>query len=195
MKPITYILLAAAMIAGGLTAGCSSDPTKGYTWEPPYRKDIHSVAVPIWTVSKDVYRRGLEFNLTEALKKQIPLQTPYMISDKSRADTLLVGRIESVSQRALSINPDTGVPREMEITMVVSFTWTDLRSGKGGKVLAKMASFPASDTYLPSAPFNEDFFWGNESLMNRLAMRIVEKLEIPYGDKPYIIEEPDKEAD
>lgn len=189
MKHIAFALLTAALLAALMpTAGCSADPTKGYSWDPPFRKDIRSVAVPIWTVGKDVYRRGLEFSLTEAIKKQIPLQTPYNISDKSRADTLLVGRIESVTQRALSYNPDTGYPREMEITVTVSFTWTDLRSGHGGKDLAKRGFFRATDTYLPSPPFNEDFFWGDASLMNRLAMHIVEQMEIPFGEAPNISE-------
>jgi hypothetical protein len=182
MNRIASILLAAAVGVGGLMSGsCSSDPHQGYTWGPPFRKDIRTVAVPIWTVGKDVYRRGLEFRLTEAIKKQIPLRTPYQISDKSRADTLLTGTIDSVIQRPLSINPDTGRPRESEITLVVTFTWTDLRSGKGGETLKQEVNFRASDTYIPSAPFNEDFFWGSESLMNRLAQQIVEKMELPWG--------------
>ncbi len=182
MKQIAPILLA-ALLGGAalLTASCSSDPHQGYSWSPPFRKDIRTVAVPIWTVGKDVYRRGLEFRLTEAIKKQIPLRTPYQISDKSRADTLLTGTIDSVIQRPLSINPDTGRPRENEITLVVTFTWTDLRSGKGGESLRQISNFRVSDNYIPSSPFNEDFFWGSESLMNRMAQQIVEQMELPWG--------------
>jgi hypothetical protein len=158
-------------------AGCSSDPARGYSFANQYQENIRTVAVPIFDIGKDVYRRGLEFRLTEALVKRIELDTPYKVVEKKRADTELRGRIEQVEQRVLSFNPDTGLPREAEITFTVSFTWTDLRSGK---VLASQSRFRQAGTYLPQRPIGEDFFQGSEDVINRLARRVVEHMEKPW---------------
>jgi hypothetical protein len=174
MKHAAPFLLLGMLV---LSAGCSNDPTEGYSVAPLYRGGIRSVSVPIWTVGKDVYRRELEFRLTEAIQKQIALDTPYKVTSRARADTEITGTIDLIIQQPLSINPDTGVPREMSVTMVVSFKWTDLRDGK---VILERSNFRVSATYLPSEPFSEDFFWGSEDLINRLAARVVEQMEIPF---------------
>jgi len=158
-------------------AGCSSDPTRGYSIASQYPQDVRTVAVPIFEVGREVYRRGLEFRLTEAVVKRIELDTRYKVTDKSRADTELRGRIDRVEQRVLSFNPDTGLPRETEITMTVSFTWTDLRSGK---VLATRRRLRQAGNYIPEVPFNQDFFQGSEDAINKLALRVVEAMESPW---------------
>ncbi len=167
--PISLVLLAAA---AATSAGCG-----GYTMKNQYRGGIKTVAVPIWTRGKDVYRRGLEFRLTEALQKRIELDTPYKVVKKSQADTELTGKINLIEQRVLSKNPETGLPRELEATFTVSFTWKDLRNGE---VLVERKEFRVADTYIPHRPVGEDFFQGSESLINRLARRIVETMEAPW---------------
>ncbi len=178
MKNIATII-ASALAVGTLLAGggCSSDPTKGYTLKSQYPQDIKTVSVPIWHRGKQVYRRGLEMRLTEAVIKRLELDTPYKVTDKSRADSELRGTIDRVSQRVLSFNPDFGRPREMEITVTVSFTWTDLRSGK---VRAQRKDFRQAGTYIPPQPLGEDFFQGSEDVVNRLAKRIVEQMEADW---------------
>ncbi|HUT58319.1 MAG TPA: LptE family protein [Phycisphaerae bacterium] len=176
MRRLTAILL--TLLAGATAVpGCSNDPNKGYTFKSPYPSGVKTVAVPIWGRGKYVYRRGLEFRLTEALQKQVELDTPYKVVRKPRADTELTGTIDQIAQRPLSINPDTGRPREMEITFFVSFKWTDLRSGE---VLVERTNFRVAGTYLPAAGFNEDFFQGSEDVIDRLAARIVEQMEVPF---------------
>jgi len=178
MKTTCAILLLVGL--GILTAAmpaCNSDPTKGYTTQSQYRRGISSVAVPIWTRGKGVYRRGLEFRLTEALQKRIAFDTDYTVTVKQRADTELTGTIEQIVQRVLSFNPDTGLAREMEMTITVSFTWTDLRSGK---VLLERSNFRVAGTYIPPAPLGEDFFQGSEDVVNELARRIVEQMEADW---------------
>lgn len=163
-----------ALLAGGLV-GCEP---MGYTARSQYRKNIRTIAVPIWTRGKDVYRREVEIRLTQALAKRIELDTPYKITDRKKADTLLRGSIDKIEQATTSFNPDTGTPREIAVTFYVSFTWEDLRSGK---VLVKKTKFAVSDVYLPPSPFNEGFFLGSEALMERLARRIVETMEADWG--------------
>ena len=178
MKRIATVALWTALAVALCDAcGCSSDPRAGYTTKSQYVEGIKTVAVPIWRRGKKVYRRGLEMRLTEAIIKRMELDTPYKVTDKSRADTEIRGSIDLVSQRVLSFNPDSGMPREKEITMTVSFTWTDLRNGK---VIAERRNFRQTGTYIPPAPLGEDFFQGSEDVVNRLAKRIVEQMEADW---------------
>jgi hypothetical protein len=160
-----------------LAEGCSEDPHEAYSVTDQYRGGICSVCVPVWTRGKDVYRRGLEMRLTEAIVKRVQLDTPYTVIPKQRADTILNGNIDEIEQRVLSFNPDTGEPRELEITLVITFTWTDLRDGK---VLAEARRMRISGNYVVARPFNEDFFQGSEDAINRAARQIVEKMEAPW---------------
>ena len=176
MRSILLTLDAATAVL--LTAGgCSSDPANGYSFKSPYRTNIQTVAVPIWARGKDVYRREHEKRLTEAICKRIELDTPYKVTEKSRADTMLEGSLDQIDQRVMSYNPDSGMPRELEITFIVSFTWTDLRTGK---VILRKTRMPMAVSYIPEGAFNEDFFQGSEDVDNRLARRIVELLEIDW---------------
>ena len=170
LKILTSSALLAAVAA--MAVGCGS-----YTMKNQYRPGIKTVAVPIWTRGKDVYRRGLEMRLTEALVKCIELNTPYKVTGKARADTELTGKIDRIEQRVLSKNPETGRPRELEATFTLSFTWRDLRSGK---VLVEHRNFRVSDTYVTHEPLSETFFQGSEAIVNRIARRIVEKMEEPW---------------
>ncbi|MFW6066368.1 MAG: LPS assembly lipoprotein LptE [Planctomycetota bacterium] len=154
--------------------GCANNPADGYSFSSGYPEDVRTVAVPIWNVGKNVYRREIEFRLTEALVKRIELDTPYKVAAKTDADTLLTGTVDNISQRVLSTNPDTGLPREMEMTITVSFEWTDLRSGE---IRADRSNVRVSGTYVPHEPLSEDFFTGSEDVINRLARRIVEQME------------------
>ncbi len=173
------LALAAGILSAILLPGClSDDPTVGYTARSQYRKGIQTVAVPIWTRGKNVYRRNVEIRLTQALVKRIELDTPYKVTDKQKADTLLSGTIERIEQATLSFNPDTGRPREIEVAFTVAFKWEDLRTGD---VIVDRRNFRVADVYIPPHPFNEDFFRGSESLMERLARRIVETMEADWG--------------
>ena len=169
-KTALILLLLSTMTMG--PGGCGP-----YTMKSQYRPGIKTVFVPIWTRGKDVYRRGVEMRLTEALQKRIELNTPYKVASKARADTELSGKIDRIDQQVLSRNPETGLPREKEITFHLSFTWKDLRSGK---VLVEHTNFRVADTYIPDQPFREGFFQGSESVINRLARRIVEEMEADW---------------
>ncbi len=171
----TVPVLAAAVAC--LAAGCSDDPTAGYTLQSQYVQGIETVAVPIFHRGREVYRRGLEMKLTEAVIKRVELDTPYKVVAKSRADTLLTGTIDRVSQRVLSYNPDTGRPREMEVALSVTVTWTDLRSGD---VIARRTGLRQAATYIPPSPFGEEFFHGSTDAIDRLAVRIVQQMQAPW---------------
>lgn len=165
-KPLILPALLAGLIIS--LTGC------GYTMGNLHRKGIKTVAVNMFTRSKDIYRRDIEMRLTEAVIKRIELDTPYKVTTKPRADTLLEGTLEIISQQVMNTNPDTGDARELEMVITASIQWKDLRSGK---IILKRQNIRAACPYIPHAPFNEDFFKGSEGAINRLAERIVEKME------------------
>lgn len=174
MRAFKFPLLAALLMAAALSAGC------GYSTESPFRQDVATVAVPMWTRGPNLYRRELETRLTEAIVKRIELDTPYKVVSKDRADTELRGMIKKVDQRVLSKNPDTGRARELEATFIVEFTWKDLRSGKD---LVTRKDFRVAANYIPESPLAETFFDGSEDAINRLAKRIVETMEADWPEE------------
>ncbi len=175
----------------GLLAGCSTDPKSGYTMRPLHPSDIKSVALPIGNRGQKVYSRDLEFLLTEAVRKRIEMDTRYKVIDKSKADTLLTFTIDNVNQHVMSMNPHTGMPRDVEVQFVITMTWTDLRPGRSGNILVGPVTVTGTSTYIlynaalptPHAPnFNEDFFLGSEGAINTAAKRMVEQMEADWGN-------------
>lgn len=169
MKTSVRTLVAVGLLA--LTAamvGCES----------PYREDIRTVAVPIWYRGSDVYRRDVEFRLTEAIVKRIELDTPYkVVADRSQADTVLEGTIVEIEGTSLVHNPRTGAPRSSQARIVVEYKWIDLRTGE---VLAERTNLSEQGTFYPASPLREDFYEGSADGINRLAERIVETMEKPW---------------
>jgi hypothetical protein len=174
MKPTCIAL---ALSSGLLLAGCglatNPDPNVGYTMASQYRKGIRTVYLPIWRRAKDEYRRDIEIRLTEALAKRIEAETPYKIVDKRFADTELSGTLMEVEQTVMSFHPGSGMAREIQLRLIVDFTWTDLRTGKP---IVEETKFSATSEYIPPPPFSEDFFQGSEHAINKLAQRIVERM-------------------
>ena len=169
-------LLWTALAAAGL-GGCAADGIGGYSTASLYREGIRTVAVPIWTRDADVFRRELEFRLTEAVIKRIETDTPYRVAPRAEADTLLVGRIVEVTQQVLNVNPDTGRPRQLEVQLIVAYTWTDLRTGRELVTVPRLA---AAGVYTPPRPFDEDFFLGSAAALDEVALRVVESMEQPW---------------
>jgi outer membrane lipopolysaccharide assembly protein LptE/RlpB len=163
----------AILTAIGGSAGC------GYTLKSQYPDDVKTVAVPIFQRAERVYRRDIEFDLTEAVVKRIEQDTPYKVVDRSRADTELRGAIERVDQHIGSFDPDTGVPRDLMLTITVSYVWEDLRPGRP-PVRSRNPRLTVTTDYIIHGPVNEDFFVGNQDVVNRLAQRIVEGMEADW---------------
>jgi outer membrane lipopolysaccharide assembly protein LptE/RlpB len=165
--------IAILLLAGALPslAGC------GYSTESLYPKQYKTVHVPMWARGKDVYRRELEEQVTEAVQKRIEAYTPYRLAKKSQADTELTGSIDQIVQRPLSINSDTGYVRELEVTFIVSFKWVDIATGH---VIVQRDNFRVAGSYFPESPVSENFFEGSADAIDRLATRVVEQMEKPF---------------
>lgn len=131
---------------------------------------IRTVALDIFE-SKE-FRRGLELQLTEALAKRLEGESPYKLTDKKRADTILTGEIKEVRQSTIGRDFQQVRPRETAATLLVSFQWKDLRTGE---ILVDRPNFVQTVDYIK--PLGENFYHASQRGMDRLAERIVEELE------------------
>lgn len=122
-------VLAVALIALSLPA-CEGGHfcVLGYSSKPNYNRDIRTVYVPVF--KNRTFRRGLEFDLTRLVIREIQQKTPYkVVSDCSTADTELIGTVISVSKSLVNLNPQNEI-REGEMTIGVEVIWRDRRTGE-----------------------------------------------------------------
>jgi hypothetical protein len=146
------------------TGGC------GYSTERPFRDDIQTVHVEMFQ-SKE-FRRGLEFQFTEALVKRIEMDTPYRIAGRETADSVLSGEIQEVQQRVYGNDFETDRPRETGATITLNWRWKDLRSGE---MLRERVGETFTSTYIE--PVGESFETGMLRGLDGLAETIVERME------------------
>lgn len=156
-------------------AGC------GYMIGGGYNTDIATVEVPMFTSQS--FRRGLEFQLTEAVQRQIKDRTPYRLASAPFADTRLTGNIVSLSKRPLTFTPGDE-PRELQLSYAVEVTWTDLRSNRGVlyqdviEIPPDLVHLVADAEFAPEV--GGSLATGNQEAIDRLARRIVEMMEAPW---------------
>lgn len=113
--------------------GCRGPMTLfGYTTEPPFDPNIRTVYVPAFKITPLVTtaERGLDRDLTDALVKELSARKSPMrvTSDRSRADTELIGTITRVTKMVQNRNQQN-LTREAEITIEAEVVWRDLRTG------------------------------------------------------------------
>lgn len=159
LKLIVLVLL----VASGV--GC------GYSTAELFPTQYRSVAVPIF--DNRTFYRGIEFELTEAVIKQIEQRTPYKAMNTNVADTMLTGAVTSVVVQQLSRTREAGLPQEVQITVTIDFDWTDQRSGDK---LVSRRSFSGVGRYVPTQPVGESFEVGQHAAVERIARDIVSSL-------------------
>jgi len=156
------------IVLGG--CGYTTDRTEIYRTKNTQNDPIRSVAVDVFGSRE--FRRGLELQLTEAVKKRLNTDSPFRLANKDYADTLLSGEIKEVRQSTIGRDFRDVRPRETSQTVVVAFQWKDLRTGE---VLVDRPNFVQTVDYI--RPLNEDFYHASQRNMDRLAERIVEQME------------------
>jgi hypothetical protein len=158
-------MLPMLLLAGGCEPG-------GYSMESLYPSQVDSISIEMAVRGAEVYRRQIETRLTEAVVKQIQVETPYTIQDREKADSVLAMEVVAVVQEVAAFNPDSGDPIDKQMTFIVNFTWTDLNTGE---LLADRKGFQVTDVYIPDV--GQDFFLGSQSLIEKTARRLVEKMQ------------------
>jgi len=144
---LTMLVLAASAL---LLPSCEWDgnfTVLGYTTKPQYPTNIHTVYVPIF--KNLTLWRGIEFDLTRAVIREIEAKTPYkVVSNPDCADTELKGTIVSLNKNVINRNQLNEI-REAETTLAVEITWKDLRSGE---ILSRPRPPGLANTSIPGPP-------------------------------------------
>lgn len=171
-KPPGFITVLAALLAG--LSGC------GYVVGGAYGPEVRTVEVPIF--QNDTFRRGIEYQLTEAVHKEIQTRTPYRLVKGPGADTRLTGEIVQIRKNVLG-ETRYDDPRELQLSLFVRVKWEDLRNGR---VLAEQES-PLQAVSIPvigQAEFapevGQSLATATQDATDRLARQIVNMMETPW---------------
>lgn len=158
-------------------AGCA-----GYQFgaDSLYRSDVRTVAVPIF--QSDSYRRYLGERLTEAVIREIQLNTPYQVVSEGHADSVLVGRIITDHKVPLVEN-QFDEPRDLEFGMVVDVSWQNyrgdlLRSPVGVPLPTNLVRITQTSDFIPEA--GQSISVSEQEAIERIAQQIVGQMELGW---------------
>lgn len=164
-----WMVLSLCLLGATALPGCQ------YHTQELYPQQYRTVAIPLFE-NRSFYR-GVEYDLAEALVKEIELRTPYKVTAPGAADTLLQGTIVRVEQRMRSRHRPGGVPESMEVAVTVDFEWKDLRSGQ---ILRSRQGFTAVGAYIPTAPVSQPFEVAQHMAVTQLAQEMVSTLQADW---------------
>ena len=153
------------LAAAGWLSGC------GYSTQQLFPDRYRSVSVDIF--ENRTFYRDVEFDLTEAVVKQIEQRTPYAHRPANVADTVLTGAVTDVRTRQLSRTLTAGLPQEVELIVTIDFEWKDQRTGE---VLVGRRGFSGVGRYIPTQPVAEGLEVGQQAAAQRLAQDLVSSL-------------------
>jgi hypothetical protein len=160
---VTCALTTCALVF--LLSGCA-----GYSNTSLYPKDVSTVYVEMF--DNQSFRRGIEFELTDALAKRIESQTPYkIVSNRDKADTVISGHIVQAKESVLTTERQIGRGLEKNVELRAVVNWKNLRTGE---LLIDNKTVIASASY--SEWQSQSFAYGATLAANSLAVRIVEQM-------------------
>ncbi|MGA2915611.1 MAG: LptE family protein [Sedimentisphaerales bacterium] len=168
--PVRFCIYLIGVFSAALFfSGCS-----GYSSKSLYQPDIKSVYVEMF--DNTTFWRDLEYDLTDAVAKRIETDTPYkIISDRSKADTVLSGKITSIGSSPLTLEPQTGRALENQAEVTADFTWKDLKTGQ---YLLPNSTATATASY--SNFQDQGYDYATKVAANKLAERIVEQMQVGW---------------
>jgi len=171
MKKLALILALGVL---GITFGGCGKSQQGYSNQFLYPDNVESVYVEMF--QNDTFRRGLEYELTDALAKRIEAETPYkIISDRDLADTVISGKIIDWDNDVLAYERQTGRPLEEQAEVVAVVNWKNLKTGQ-----LMISEKRVSDSMTFSEWLNQSFNYASVVAANRLAERIVEQMQTKW---------------
>jgi hypothetical protein len=155
-------------------AGC------GYNVGAPFSPEIRSVHVPIFNSGSN--RRFLEYQLTEAVQKQIQQRSHFRLVKDEVADTRLTGRIIDLRKSALGQTRNSDA-RELQVNLQVEVTWEDVRTGKilqqqRVALPPELLQLAAQAEFAPEV--GQSLATADQTAIDRLARNIVDMMEVPW---------------
>lgn len=158
--------LALLLVVFTLLTGC------GYTTTELYPTDYQTVSVPYFDNRSET--RAIEFNLREALIKQIEQRTPYkVLSSAGSADTVLTGTVTGVDRQLISRDSIAGLTQEVEVQITIDFEWRDRRTGETVRAYRGLTSAGQFVSNRTIGEFGDD---GTRLAVQRLANEIVSRM-------------------
>lgn len=157
-----------------MLASCASDPSQGYSFSSSYSDKIQTVSVPIF--KNPTFMHGVEFDLTDAIIKEIQRATPWKVTPSTSATTTLTGTITDAKLEKLSTGRQ-GLSQELSVTLTVDFQWKNNRTGK---VLVGRRNFTSSESFVPAVPIGERIETGQAASVQQMARDIVNELRADW---------------
>lgn len=169
------LALATALVAACGIASCGTDATRGYAFSSTRQSEVRSIAVPIF--NNTTFTRGVEFDLTDALVKEIQRTTPWIVTRSDAAQTVLSGTITGSDLRPLTFVRREGYVQEMAVRFTVDFEWRDMRTGR---LLVSRRGLTAAETFVPARPAGERIELGEHAAVAELARIIVAEMRTDW---------------
>jgi hypothetical protein len=153
---------------------CGCADLAGYTDESLFPSDVQSVRLEMF--DNQTFRRGIEYELSDALAKRIEVDTPYkIVTDPDRADTVMGGQIVSIDELALATDRELGTVLESEVQVRAVVHWKNLKTGE---LMIDYLQASAATSY--STLQMQDFKYASSVAANNLARKIVELMEASW---------------
>ncbi|MCP4481157.1 MAG: hypothetical protein GY818_24070 [Planctomycetaceae bacterium] len=158
------------VIAGFSFAGCASYHLGN---QYLYRSDIRTVHVMIF--ESDSARRYLGQRLTEAVIKDIELNTPLVITDPQIADSFVRGRIIADTKRAVAENL-YDEPRTLRVNWRVEVDWVD----RAGVPLMQLQSVIISRDaeFIPEG--GQSMATAQQRIIEQTARDLISQMQTPW---------------
>ncbi len=161
--------LAGATMTVTALSGCTGQG--GYSNESLFPEDVTSVRLEMF--DNRSFRRGIEYELSDALAKRIETETPYkIVSSRDRADSVISGQLLSIHESALTIDREVAEPLESEVVLTAVVNWKNLNTGR---LMINSRTVTAAASY--SKFQGQDFTYASALAANKLAQKIVEFME------------------
>jgi len=163
------VWLAGLTVTIATLSGCAG--WGGYSNESLYPDDVTSVRLEMF--DNRSFRRGVEYELSDALAKRIEAETPYkIVSSNDRTDSVISGQLVSIRESALTIDREVAEPLEKEVVLTAVVNWKNLNTGRlmiNNKTVTAAASYSEFQS--------QDFTYASAQAANKLAQKIVEFME------------------
>lgn len=147
----------------------------GYSTREVFPEHVQTVAVPIF--ENRTYEKRVQFDLTEALIKQIELRTPYKVVGPGVGQTMLQGSISEITRQQLNRTENAGLPQEVEVSITVNLQWKDLRTGE---IIRERMGMTAVGRHIPARPLSQPFELAQHEAVRRLADDIVATMRTDF---------------
>lgn len=152
-------------------------PACGYSGREPFPEAYRSVAVPVF--GNRSFERGVEFDLAEAITKELRRRSPYAVTRSASGDTVLEGEVVSVRRTLLDRREVGGVPQEVEVAVVIDFVWRDASTGE---VILDRRGFEGVGRHVPTSPVGEPVQVAIRDAVQRLARDVVSTMRRDWGE-------------